>query len=190
VLPTLKACLAALVLIAMSALPARADGFFTPYIGFNYGGNSQNCASFSNCEEKHTNFGVSFGALGRVVGYEQDIGYAKDFFGQVPGVDNSVFTLMSNMLVGVGAGPVQPYTLFGFGLMRTSLNIADFTKNSFGYDLGAGVTGYFSRHVGIRGDVRRFQTLQDVPVLGSIAGSAATNQKLAFWRASIGLAVR
>ena len=189
-MPTFKACLGALVLVAMSALPASADGFFTPYIGFNYGGNSSNCASFTNCEDKHTNFGVSFGSMGKVVGYEQDIGYAKDFFGTVPGVDNSVFTLMSNVLVGVGAGPVQPYVLFGFGLMRTSLNITDFTKNSFGYDLGGGVTGYFSRHVGIRGDLRRFQTMQDVPILGSLAGSLLTNQKLDFWRASIGIAVR
>src|SRR5215471_12631743 len=133
--PTLKACSWALIFVALSALPARADGFFVPYIGFNYGGNSSNCASFNNCEDKHTNFGVAFGGMGKVVGFEQDIAYAKDFFGKVPGADNSVFTFMSNMLIGVGAGPVQPYGLFGFGLIRphTSLNIAstvtDFSKN-------------------------------------------------------------
>ena len=38
----------------------------------------------------------------------------------------------------------------------------DTKNNSLGYDLGAGVNGYFSRHVGIRGDVRRFHALQDL----------------------------
>jgi opacity protein-like surface antigen len=134
--------------------------------------------------------------MGTVIGYEQDIAYAKNFFGKVPGAENSVFTLMSNMLVGVGAGPVQPYFLFGFGLIRphTSLNIAstvtDFSKNSFGYDVGGGVNGYFSRHVGLRGDVRRFRTMQDVPIFGALTGGILTDQKLDYWRFSIGLAIR
>ena len=182
-------------LVVLSASPARADGFFTPFYGYNYGGDSSNCATLTTCEDKRTNLGVSFGSMGKVIGYEQDISYAKEFFGKIPGADNSVFTLMSNVLVGVGVGPVQPYALLGFGLVRprTSLNIAstvtDFSKNSFGYDIGGGVNGYFSRHVGIRGDIRRFQTMQDVPILGSIAGSILSNQKLSFWRASIGLAL-
>jgi opacity protein-like surface antigen len=185
----------AVILVALSALPARAEGFFVPYIGFNYGGNSSNCASFNNCEDKHTNFGVAFGGMGKVIGFEQDIAYAKDFFGKVPGADNSVFTFMSNMLIGVGTGPVRPYGVFGFGLIRphTSLNIAstvtDFSKNAWGYAVGGGVTGYFSRHVGIRGDIRRMQTLQDVTILGSLTGTILVNQKLDFWRASIGLAL-
>ena len=185
-----------IMLLSVAAAPARADGFLTPFYGYNFGGDSSNCTSFSSCEDKHTNFGVSIGKMGAVFGVEEDLSVAKDFFGKVPGVENSVFTLMTNMLIGVGAGPVQPYFLVGAGLIRphSSFNVTSFdTKNnSLGWDMGAGVNGYFSRHVGVRGDVRRFKTLQDVnvPLLGNIASQIFTQQKLEFWRASIGVSLR
>ena len=171
-----------IMLLAVAAAPARADGFVTPFYGYNFGGDS-NCATFTSCEDKRTNFGVSIGKMGAVFGFEEDISLAKDFFGNVPNVDNSVFTLMSNLLIGVGAGPVQPYFLVGAGLIRphASFDLTKFTteNNSLGYDLGAGVNGYFSRHVGVRGDVRRFHTLQDVnvPLLGNIASQVFTSRR-------------
>ena len=183
-----------IMLLAAAAAPARADGFVTPFYGFNFGGDS-NCATFRNCEDKRSNFGVSIGAMGPVFGFEEDIAVAKDFFGKVPGVDNSVFTLMSNLLIGVGVGPVQPYFLVGAGLIRPHASV-DLTKfsidnNSLGYDLGAGVNGYFSRHVGIRGDVRHFHALQDLDtVFGEIAGQIFVTNKLDFWRASVGVSLR
>jgi opacity protein-like surface antigen len=190
-LRSLHAAALSVFLLAISAIPARADGFVTPYIGFNYGGNS-NCANFSNCEDKRKNFGVSFGSMGKVVGFEQDIAYAKDFFGKVPGVDSSVLTIMSNILVGVGSGPVQPYALFGMGLIRphTTLDVTNlltsFSKNSFGYDYGFGLNVYFPKTVGVRGDIRKLRTFGDVPLLGNLTAE----EKLEFWRASVGLALR
>lgn len=186
-----------ILLVAGSAAPARADGFFTPFYGFSFGGDSNsNCPRATACEDKRSNYGVSIGTMGTVFGVEQDISIARDFFGKVPNVDNSVFTLMSNLLIGVGKGPVRPYVLVGAGLIRphTSSNLAnfDFKNNSLGYDIGAGVNGYFSRHVGVRGDIRRFHTLQnvDIPVLGGIANELFVTQKLDFWRVSIGLSLR
>ena len=185
-----------IMLLAVAAAPARADGFVTPFYGFNFGGDSSNCATLTGCEDKRANFGVSIGKMGPVFGFEEDISLAKDFFGKVPNADNSVFTAMSNLLIGVGAGPVQPYVLVGAGLIRphASFDLTKFTteNNSLGYDLGAGVNGYFSRHVGVRGDVRRFKTLQDVnvPLLGNIASQIFAPQKLEFWRASVGLSLR
>ena len=52
-------------LLALAATPARADGFITPYWGYNFGGDSANCVSLTNCNEKRTNWGVSFGATQR-----------------------------------------------------------------------------------------------------------------------------
>jgi len=186
-----------ILLVAVSAAPARADGFFTPFYGFSFGGDSNlNCPRATACEDKRSNYGVSIGKMGTVFGVEEDISVAKDFFGKVPNVDNSVFTLMSNLLIGVGKGPVQPYVLVGAGLIRphSSSNVLnfDFKNNSLGYDIGAGVNGYFSRHVGVRGDIRHFHTLQDVdiPVLGGIANELFVTQKLDFWRVSIGLSLR
>ena len=179
--------------VAATAGPADAQGFIVPYWGYSFGGDS-NCPTLANCQDKRTNIGVSLGKMGPVFGFEEDIAFAQDFFGTSTTADNSVFTLMSNLLVGVGTGPVQPYVLVGAGLIRphTSLTLTQFTadKNSLGYDIGGGVTGYFVKHVGIRGDVRHFHTLQDVPLINNFVNGIFVDQKLDFWRASVGLALR
>jgi hypothetical protein len=132
--------------------------------------------------------------MGTVFGFEEDIAFAKNFFGTVPDADSSVFTAMSNLLIGVGAGPVQPYFLAGFGVIRphTSLTLknSEFGKYALGYDLGGGVNGFFSKHVGLRGDVRHMHTAQDVPLISTVANQIFADQKLNFWRASVGLVLR
>ena len=181
-----------LLMLAAFSAPAFAEGFVIPFYGFNFGGDSANCESFPNCEEKRANFGVSFGTMGPVFGFEEDVSFAKDFFGVVPNGENSVFSLMSNLLIGVGRGPVQPYVLVGAGLIRshTTITLSQFhtDNNSLGYDLGGGVRAFFSPHVGIRGDVRHLHTLQDVDVpVFDVATQVFISQKLDFWRASAGV---
>ncbi len=175
--------------LALAPAPARAQGFISPFIGYNFGGDSANCASLTSCEEKHTNFGVAIGAIGGVLGFEEDIAFAKDFFAQTPGTESNVFTAMSNLVVAVPAGPVQPYVLGGVGLVRqhVSLNPTAITadNNAIGYDIGGGVSVFFQKHVGIRGDIRHFHTLQDVSILR--LGTLVSGQKLDFNRASVGL---
>jgi opacity protein-like surface antigen len=179
-----------LLLLGFAATPARADGFITPFIGFNFGGDSANCPSLTTCETKRTNFGVSFGAMGAAAGFEQDISYAKNFFGETPNAENSVFSAMSNLVLGPGVGPVRPYVVVGIGFIRSrvssltgSLTNVDEGKTSIGYDLGGGITGMFGDHVGIRGDLRRFRTFQDLDL------PFFATEKLGFWRASAGLAL-
>src|SRR5688572_19595916 len=103
--PTRYFVLALMLLVLVSA-PARADGFIVPFVGYNFGGDSGNCPSLTDCTEKRLNFGVAFGSMGPVVGFEQDISYARNFFGETPGAGNSVFSAMSNLLLGIGVGPV------------------------------------------------------------------------------------
>ena len=181
----------ALVFLIAASAPARADGFIVPFLGFNFGGDSgSTCPALTNCKEKHANFGVALGSMGTIFGFEEDISYAKNFFGETPAGDNSVLTLMSNMMIGVGAGPVRPYFVGGVGLIRP--HVSSFTgsivsfdgdQNTFGYDIGGGITGLFGSHVGIRGDLRHFKTMQDLDLF------IFSNQKLDFWRASVGLAL-
>ncbi len=186
----------ALVTIAAAAAPARADGFVTPFYGFNFGGDSTNCQSFSPCDDKRANFGVAFGSMGPVFGFEEDVSFAKDFYGSASGEDNSIFSLMSNLVVGVGRGPVQPYVIGGAGLIRShtsvSLNQFKTDNNSLGYDLGVGINLFFTRSVGVRGDVRHFHTFQDVdiPIFGGEITPVFVSQKLDFWRASAGVTFR
>jgi hypothetical protein len=186
----LRRLIMASALVVFVSAPARADGFITPFIGFNFGGDSANCPALGDCDEKRKNFGVSLGSMGTVFGFEEDISYAKNFFGATPLSENSVFSAMSNLLIGVGVGPVRPYVVGGVGLIRThvtslsgSITEIGTGDNSFGYDLGGGVTGMFGSHVGIRGDLRMFRTMKDVDLL------IFTNENLKFWRASLGLAL-
>jgi opacity protein-like surface antigen len=175
------------VAMTIAARPAFAQRAVTPYVGYNYGGDSSNCASLRDCEEKHTNFGVSIGTAG-ATGGELDIAYAKNFFGASPDGHNSVLTLMGNLLLGVPIGPVHPFVLGGIGLIRphATINAADLikSKNALGYDLGIGVTLSLGRRLGLRGDIRRFNTFEDIK-LGLFAGG-----KLSFSRASVGLTLK
>jgi opacity protein-like surface antigen len=180
--------------LAAAAAPARADGFVTPYLGYNFGGDSANCQSLTDCEEKHLNFGVSLMGTATIIGFEEEIGYTKNFFASTPLADNNVFTAMSNLTAGVFKGPVQPYVLAGVGLIRShvSLNVIEATSqtnNSFGWNVGGGIQGFFSPSVGIRGDLRHLRTFQDVP-LPLFGTFAQPNEKLGFWRGSLGLAFR
>jgi Outer membrane protein beta-barrel domain len=178
----------ALMFLVAAAAPARAEGFIVPFVGFNFGGDSGDCPALTNCEERRLNLGVSLGAMGTVIGFEEDLSWATNFFGEVPDSDNSVFSAMSNLLIGVGVGPVRPYVLGGVGLIRTHVSeasIADFGEggNSFGYDVGGGVTGMFGSTVGIRGDLRLFRTVDSLNLFG------LSDDKLEFWRASVGVAI-
>ena len=174
---------------AASAVPARADGFITPFGGFNFGGDSANCVSPTNCEEKRANWGVALGGTHGIFGFEEDFGYAPQFFGKTSGGDNAVLTLMSDVLLVVPAGPIQPYGLVGFGLIRPhgKLNSSalDITQNTLGYDIGAGLNIFFVHSVGLHGDIRHLHTFQDVTL-----GGIFQNQPLNFWRASAGLTFR
>ena len=168
----------------LSARPAFADRAVTPYAAYNYGGDASNCVSLTECQEKHATFGVSFGPADGS-GFEEDIAYSRNFFGISPGTDNSVLTVMSNLLIGLPLGPVHPFVVGGVGLIRphASLNLTDLvsSKNAFGYDLGAGVTLSLGRRIGIRGDIRRFSTFEDLTLF------VFTGGKLSFSRASVGL---
>jgi opacity protein-like surface antigen len=161
---------------------ARAQGFVSPFLGFNFGGDSANCVAISNCEDRRLNFGLSFGKRNGVMGLEEDIAYAPDFFGKT-GEANGVLTVMTDLLIVIPAGPIQPYGLIGIGLVRphATFNSFGFNQNAVGYDIGGGLNIFLTKSFGIRGDVRHVKTLQDI-TLGLFS-----NQKLDFWRASAGL---
>jgi len=172
----------------LRAVPARADGFISPFIGYNFGGDSGNCVSLTNCEEKRNNYGVSVGATGGLFGAELDFGYAPDFFGKTATGDNAVLTVMTNLMVVIPAGPVRPYGIVGLGLIRphAQLNssLTDVTQNTLGYDIGGGINIFILHSLGLRGDIRHMHTLQDI-TLGFFQ-----NQPLDFWRASGGVTFR
>ena len=179
--------LLALALVASAPGEARAQGFIAPFVGFDFGGDS-GCQAATGCEDKNSNVGIGIGTLGSVLGFEAEIGYARDFFGDTPGVSSNVLTFMSNVLIGPRIGPVRPYVLGGVGLIKTRVEftgagLLETTNNSFGWDMGGGVMVLFGQHIGVRGDLRWFATFADRTILGF----PLSNERLNFQRASAGL---
>src|SRR3954451_14164926 len=81
-----------------SAQRANAQGFISPFIGYNFGGDS-GCPEITNCEDKHVNWGIGFGALGSIVGFEAEVAKTNDFFGATSNQSTEVLTFMGNFML-------------------------------------------------------------------------------------------
>jgi opacity protein-like surface antigen len=179
-------CTVACLALATAA-PAHAQGFISPSIGFDFGGDSH-CPEINNCEDKNRNVSVGFGVMGNVFGFEEELAYAKDFFGSADNYDSNVLTLMSNFMVIPNLGPFRPYALVGVGLIKSHIeltpsDIIDASNNHFGWDVGGGLMILFGGHFGVRGDIRYFHSFQDFEVLGL----SLSSDKLDYGRASGGV---
>jgi opacity protein-like surface antigen len=177
-------------LLAGAAPNAQAQGFISPFIGYNFGGDS-GCPKISNCQDKRLNAGVGLGVMGSILGFEEEFAYAKNFFGGAPNLSSSVLTVMSNLMIVPAIGPIRPYVLAGVGLIKTHI---DFTasslltddNNNFGWDVGGGLMIFPVEHVGVRGDIRYMHAFQDLKVRGFTLGDT----KLNFGRASAAVVFR
>jgi len=180
----------ALVMFVLAPGAAYAQGFVSPLIGYNFGGDS-GCPQITACEDKNLNVSVSVGSLGSVVGSELEVAYARDFFGDIPGVSSSVLTVMGNLMLAPQFGVAQPYALIGLGLIKThvelsAISLLESDNNHFGWDVGGGLIVFLGRHVGVRGDIRYYHAFQNLDVVGIGIGDT----KLDFGRAAAGVVFR
>ena len=195
----------AIAAVGMAAAPrtASADWTLTPFVGWNFGSSADVTGSggdgFKDKFEKKIDYGASLTGMGAgPFGFELDFGYSPNFFEtsttasgfQFTGESN-VTTLTGNLVIGGHSGAVRPYAVAGVGLIRTK--VQDFgevfdvnTKNDFGLNIGGGVTGFFSKNVGLRGDLRYFRGFRGTDE--NAAGLTVGDFK--FWRGSIGLALK
>jgi opacity protein-like surface antigen len=192
---------ASLALIAFTASPASAsaDWLFTPFIGSTFGG-SANIAgggdSFKNDFERKLNWGASLAWLGSGgVGLELDFGYSPNFFRTDPsshGInfvgDGNVTTAMANLIVGASHGGVRPYVSGGAGLLKSKVDdvgqfFGSIDSTDFGFNAGAGLAGFFSENVGLRGDIRFFRSVRDT----SNSGIDLELGQFKFWRGTVGI---
>jgi outer membrane protein with beta-barrel domain len=180
---TTKRVFFASALAALLVIPAaaRADVILTPFAGVSFGGDTSNTKGA---------FGGSISFMGPVVGLELDFSHTPDFFGDDSNVTKgNATTFMANIKFAphVRGRGVQPYVSGGIGLLRTRLEAEDLfdnvTSNDWGFNLGFGVGGYFSPHVGLQGDVRYFRAFQDI----DLADASVPVSNFDFWRASVGL---
>jgi opacity protein-like surface antigen len=195
----LKKCamLAGLVFI-LSPAAARADWLFTPHVGATFGGGG----SFT--------YGASIGWMGAgIVGFETEFAFTPGFLGldveddldllddaiDFDLVDDQAMSVMFNAIVGVPIGGTggtgfRPYVSGGLGLVAVSIEsdelLFDESENKFGFNLGGGAMGYFG-NVGIRGDIRYYQTLAD-SVIDEFLDVEVGD--VDFWRGTVGVVFR
>jgi opacity protein-like surface antigen len=179
------------IALVSAPIQARADGFITPWVGSAFGSNIQN---------GQTTVGVSAGGMGAgIVGGEFDFGYSPSFFGdQSDFGHNTVIDAMANLIIGVPVGGthgpgIRPYVVGGVGLLRTQIDGGTLAKvsssdNMFAWDAGGGVMGYFSDHIGLRGDIRYLRGFSNVTT--NVPSIDLNGDQLHFWRASIGVVFR
>jgi opacity protein-like surface antigen len=194
------------VLMAAAPRSASADWIVTPFVGWNFSGsadvNGNGGASFENQFERKLDYGVSLGSMGAgAVGFEVDFGYSPNFFETGTASNNAtqftndsnVVTLTGNVIVGapIGGhgGSIRPYVVGGVGLIRSNVQDAQgvfdvSSKNDFGFDLGAGVMGFFAQNVGLRGDFRYFRSFRGSSS-DTVTGLALSD--FHFWRGSAGV---
>lgn len=196
-----------LVLITSVAAPSKAsaDWLLTPFVGWNWGGtaNLLNQEDFDDEFEQKAMFGASLGWMGAgIVGFEVDFGFSPNFFENTTGSgdfefgDSNLTTLMGNLLIGVPIGGqhgvgFRPYAVGGVGLVKSRIgSTGDFfnvDSSNWGFNVGAGAMFFFTDHVGLRGDVRYFRSLEDVEPLDDFNIGLANFH---YWRGTLGVTFR
>ena len=185
----------AAVVITLAPAPARADGFFIPFLGVNFGGDSGK--EFSEAfETNQFNWGASLGWMGGgVFGFEGDFGYSPDFYGKTDAGGSGAFTATANVLLGLPFGGqqgfgVRPYGLVGVGLLSSTSDFGtpEIDENNVTWSAGGGLMLFFGTRAGLRFDVRYFRTFDDLEILGVELGQSPG--KVDFTRGSIGFVFR
>jgi hypothetical protein len=192
------------ILIVVSRTPVNAaERQLQLFIAVSFNGNT----TFALLEYAARRPSVFYGGralmLGEILGVEADFGDAPGYF--QPGDPNlepggpvvlhsRVTTVTGNVMVSVPRRlteyTLRPFFVGGAGLMR--VRAADFfgalpvSNTQPAIDIGAGVSGFITRQIGLSWDLRHFRTLGG----GDETGGPNFGQQLSFWRAGMALAVR
>jgi opacity protein-like surface antigen len=180
----------ALAVLAIVAVPhaAAAQGFISPSYGYNFGGDA-GCLTAIDCQDKNWNWGISFGALGSVVGFEGEITHTDKFTGETTVVTSKVTTYMANLMLAPKISIVQPFGFVGAGMIRTEAEdlvttISD-SESTVGWTIGGGLIVYVQKHIGLKGDIRYYHSFEATDLIGFEIGS--DRNKIDFGRAAFGV---
>lgn len=185
--------LASATVVLAHAAPASADVRITPFAGTASVGK----VTLDDSAKKAIGVAVTFGGL---LGLEFDT--ARTPLGaltSVPAVDVDarLTTYMGNVVVRLPSGAIQPYGSAGVGVLRVSGDLSipgvgtvlSASAGEVGWNLGGGVYVLPTRSLGLRADVRRFQTgdltWENIGGLGDLPLPT-----FEFWRASLGVTLK
>jgi hypothetical protein len=170
-----------------------AQGFINPFIGTTLTSPSP------NGDASKAGFGIAFGKVGKIVGGETEIAYYPELLDTTVNsiAKNKAFTFAGTMLIGPTLGRVKVYGAIGAGDLHLNVtsvssivvpNPESFSNNYFTFNAGGGAMGFFTSHLGVRGDLRYHRAfgfkIEDFETTGIAL------DHFDFWRADIGLVAK
>jgi hypothetical protein len=180
-----------------SAVPARADFFFTPFAAVKFAGD----ATIVDLDSGASNAKFALGGMAGVLsdglfGVEADLAYVPRFFERSTGAlvtRSHVLTLMGNVIVAVPRSvtgySLRPFVSGGAGLLHVGiddvLELLPVNTNLFGINAGGGVLGPLTPDLDVRVELRWFKSVTDGGERRLRPGPP-----LAFWRFGVGLTIR
>ena len=181
------------LLLCVHGRTAAAQGFISPFVGTTITSPSAVGSATK------PGFGVAFGGIGGIVGGEAEFAYFPELLDNSANAiaKNKVITFSGNTLIGPTIGPVKVYGAVGAGslyLSVTSLSSlvipspSSISNNYFTFNVGGGVMGYFSPHLGVRGDLRYTRAF-GINV-ADLQTAGLTLNHFDFWRGAFGLVVK
>jgi opacity protein-like surface antigen len=147
----------ALVTCLVSAGSLRAEVLLAPFVGASFGGDTD--------DAKITFGGIAtFRGGDAVLGFALDVGHAPDFLGTTGFGNNSLTSLMGNVVL-MSPGEIRPYASAGLGLVKLRVNdlsgLLRVDSNEFGFNVGGGLLLGLGASVGLQVEVRYFRNLTD-----------------------------
>jgi len=188
-------------LATLAAAPAvHSDTILSGHAGWVFGGDRGfvflDEDEANDLEEGAFTYGGALTFMGDgPVGFEIEGAYTPDLFTSPrEGFfdDNNVSSLMANILIGSNIGERgKIFLTVGGGILKTQVaDVDDFFEidsTDFGASAGLGAIGYFSDHVGVRGDVRYYRNFGEDPENEEFDLDFGD---FSFWRGTAGLAFR
>jgi len=186
--------------------PATAEWHIVPLVGLTFNGNTNAEPSVSNATTPigtHPNIGGAGALLGEgILGVEGIGAFTPNFKADVDTVNNTVessraLAIMGNIVLTTPRRwteyTLRPYVSGGLGYMRLSVagkkvgqEVLGTSLNTAGFDIGGGAIGFFTKHTGVRFDLRYYRRLHS----GSSQVFGTEQTQLSFWTASVGVVFR
>ena len=183
----------ATLLAVFAARSASAQFFVSPFVDTTLSSPSALGSSTA------PGLGISFGNMGKIIGGETEFAYHPQLIDNTANSleKNRVYTFSANTLIGPTIGRVKPYGAIGAGdlfLNVTRLsslvipNPESLSNNYFTINMGGGVIGFPTGHLGVRADLRYFRAYGFK--ITDLATTGLALDRFDFWRASFGIALK
>ena len=187
----------AVVCLVLLATPAAAEWQIKPFAGIAFGGSVSFVDPEMAAGKVHRLLGVNAAVLGEIFGLEADVARVPGFFQSGNGLfvlSSSVVTLTGNLVVAMPKRIFQytlrPYFVVGAGILRahSEQNLGTLLVESTrpAMDIGGGATGFLSDRLGVSWELRHFRSIGR----GGLSGASFSPEQLAFWRATMAIAIR